>query len=225
MNYHIGNMLIYQEFNEKNECPLCAIRNILEKRLVDQYLNESVMEDFQRRMVNEKGFCRHHTEMMLARQNKLSLALQHITRITALKGRLEITAEPKIAKEMSEIFIASDKRCVICDGVEVNMIRYYKTVAEMFFAEKKFKEILKNTKGFCFEHFGALLKYASYAKTRKKDYIYTLTKLEQESVQKLLEDLNWFAAKHDYRNADKPWNGAEDALLRSVVKLHGNDAK
>ncbi|MFQ7036382.1 MAG: DUF6062 family protein, partial [Candidatus Borkfalkia sp.] len=129
MNYHIGNMLIYQEFNGKNQCPLCAIRNILEKRLTEQYLNESVMEDFQRRMVNEKGFCLHHTEMMLARQNKLSLALQHITRLTALKGRLEITAEPKIAKEMADFFIASDSRCVICDGVEVNMIRYYKTVA------------------------------------------------------------------------------------------------
>ena len=225
MNYHIGNMLIYQEFNDKNECPLCAIRNILEKRLVDQYLNESVMEDFQRRMVNEKGFCLHHTEMMLARQNKLSLALQHITRLTALKSRLEITAEPKIAENMAEFFTQSNKRCVICDGVEVNMVRYYKTIAEMFFAEKKFKEILLKTKGFCFEHFGRLLNYASYARSRKKDYIYTLTKLEQESVKKLLEDLNWFAAKHDYRNADKPWNGAENALIRSVIKLHGNDAK
>lgn len=196
-------MLIYQEFNGKNQCPLCAIRNILEKRLTEQYLNESVMEDFQRRMVNEKGFCLHHTEMMLARQNKLSLALQHITRLTALKGRLEITAEPKIAKEMADFFIDSNSRCVICDGVEVNMIRYYKTVAEMFFAEKKFKEILQNTKGFCLEHFGQLLRYASFARTRKKDYIYTLTKLEQAGVQSLLEDLNWFAAKHDYRNADQ----------------------
>ena len=225
MNYHIGNMLIYQEFNGKNQCPLCAIRNILERRLTEQYLNESVMEDFQRRMVNEKGFCLHHTEMMLARQNKLSLTLQHITRLTALKGRLEITAEPKIAKEMADFFIDSDSRCVICDGVEVNMIRYYKTVAEMFFAEKKFKEILQNTKGFCLEHFGQLLRYASFARTRKKDYIYTLTKLEQASVQSLLEDLNWFAAKHDYLNADTPWNGAEEFLLRSVVKMHGGRAK
>lgn len=98
MNYHIGNMLIYQEFVSGNDCPLCRIRSILEKRLVEQYLNESVMEDFQRRMVNERGFCLHHTEMMHARQNKLSLALQHITRLTTLKGQLEITADPKKQK-------------------------------------------------------------------------------------------------------------------------------
>ena len=30
MNYHIGNMLIYQEFNDSGVCPLCRIRNILE---------------------------------------------------------------------------------------------------------------------------------------------------------------------------------------------------
>ena len=62
MNYHIGNMLIYQEFNGTGVCPLCRIRNILENRLADQYMSESVMEDFQRRLVNEKGFCEHRQE-------------------------------------------------------------------------------------------------------------------------------------------------------------------
>lgn len=225
MNYHIGNMLIYQEFNDSNECPLCRIRNILEKRLTDQYLNESVMEDFQRRLVNERGFCMHHTKMMHARQNKLSLALQHITRLTALKGKLEITADPKTAAKMAETFEHCGQTCVICDGVEVNMIRYYKTVAEMFCSEPDFKETLQKTNGFCLEHFGCLLKYAQFAKNRKKDYIYTLTKLQKEQLEKLLADLNWFAAKHDYRNAEKPWNGAEKALERSILKLHGEEAK
>ncbi len=125
---------------------------------------------------------------------------------------------------MAEVFIHSGDTCVICDNVETNMIRYYKTVAEMFCAEPKFKEILLGTNGFCLEHFGYLLKYAAYARGKKKDYIYTLTKLQKESMDKLLADLQWFCAKHDYRNADKPWNGADTALLRSVEKLHGETA-
>ena len=225
MNYHIGNMLIYQEFVPGNDCPLCRIRNIQEKRLAEQYLNESVMDDFQRRMVNEKGFCLHHTQMLLARPNKLSVALQHITRLTALKGKLEITADPKRAAKMAETFLHCKDTCVICDGVEVNMIRYYKTVAEMFLAEKDFKQTLQNTDGFCLEHFGSLLRYASFAGRRKNDCIYTLTSLEKKSMEKLLTDLQRFAAKHDYRNADLPWEGAEKALERSVVKLHGEQAK
>ena len=189
MNYHIGNMLIYQEFNGTGVCPLCRIRNILENRLADQYMSESVMEDFQRRLVNEKGFCEHHTKMLYARQGKLSLALQHTTRLTALKGKLEITADLKRAKAMAETFIHSGDTCVICDSVETNMIRYYKTVAEMFFAEPKFKETLLGTNGFCLEHFGYLLKYAAYARGKKKDYVYTLTKLQKESMDALLADL------------------------------------
>ena len=224
MNYHIGNMLIYQEFVPGNDCPLCRIRNIQEKRLAEQYLNESVMDDFQRRMVNEKGFCLHHTQMLLARPNKLSVALQHITRLTALKGKLEITADPKRAAKMAETFLHCKDTCVICDGVEVNMIRYYKTVAEMFLAEKDFKQTLQNTDGFCLEHFGYLLKYAAYARGKKKDYVYTLTKLQKESMDALLADLQWFCAKHDYRNADQAWNGADTARLRPVEKLHGETA-
>lgn len=225
MYYHIGNMLIYQEFSKPGECPLCRIRNIRETRLVEQYLNDSVMEDAQRRLVNERGFCLHHTQMMHARQNKLSLALQHTTRLTALKAKLEVTADIKRAQKMAETFIHSHDTCVICDAVETDMIRYYKTVAETFCAEPKFKDVLLSVNGFCFEHFGYLLKYAAFARGKKKDYLYTLTKLQKDSLDKLLTDLNWFAAKHDYRNQDKPWNGAENALLRSIVKLHGEEAK
>ena len=225
MNYHIGNMLIYQEFVSGNDCPLCRIRSILEKRLCDQYLNDSVMEDFQRRMVNERGFCLHHTQMLHARPNKLSLALQHTTRLTSLKAKLEITANPKKAKELADFFTKVSSTCVICDNVEVNMIRYYKTVAEMFYAEKNFKDTLLSTDGFCLKHFGFLLKYASFARSKQKDYIYSLCKLEKNSLDRLLVDLNRFAAKHDYRNVDMPWDGADTALLRSIIKLHGDQAK
>ena len=224
MNYHIGNMLIYQEFNGTGVCPLCRIRNILENRLADQYMSESVMEDFQRRLVNEKGFCEHHTKMLYARQGKLSLALQHTTRLTALKGKLEITADLKRAKAMAETFIHSGDTCVIFDSVETNIILYNKTVDQICFSYPKFKETLLGTNGFCLEHFGYLLKYAAYARGKKKDYVYTLTKLQKESMDALLADLQWCCAKHDYRNADKRWNDADTALLRSVEKLHGETA-
>ena len=225
MHYHIGNMLIYQEFKPGCECPLCRIRNILENRLAEQYLNDAVMEDDQRKKVNERGFCAHHTQMMLARKNKLSLALQHVTRITTLKAKLEVTDNVKLALKQAEYFAHCGETCVICDSVEDSMVRYYKTIAEMYDGEPKFKDVLLKTNGFCLEHFGALLKYARYARGKKKDYIYTLTKLERDVLNKLLEDLQWFAAKHDYRNADKPWNGADKAPERSIYKLHGIEAK
>ena len=41
----------------------------------------------------------------------------------------------------------------------------------------------------------------------------------------LLEDLYKFCSKHDYRNANVPWEGAETALVRAVQRLHGEEAK
>lgn len=225
MHYHIGNMLIYQEFKPGCECPLCRIRNILENRLAEQYLNDAVMEDEQRKKVNERGFCAHHTQMMLARKNKLSLALQQVTRITTLKGRLEVTDDVKRALKQAEYFAQSTKTCVICDHVQDSMERYYKTIAEMYHGEPKFKDVLLSVNGFCLEHYAALLQHAKYAHGSQKAYVYDLSKLQKNAVNGLLEDLYTFCSKHDYRNANVPWNGAETALMRAVQRLHGEEAK
>ena len=138
MHYHIGNMLILQEFNGGDGCPLCRIRNILEKRLVEQYLNEAVMEDSQRQAVNERGFCMHHTQMMHARQNKLSLALQYVTRLTTLKGKLEITADKKIGKKMADAMEATIKRFPEIIGAMTGMDLSVDT--ECFGAKVRFPE-------------------------------------------------------------------------------------
>lgn len=225
MHYHIGNMLIYQEFKPGCECPLCRIRNILENRLAEQYLNDAVMEDDQRKKVNERGFCAHHTQMMLARKNKLSLALQHVTRITTLKAKLEVTDNVKLALKQAEYFAHCGETCVICDSVEDSMVCYYKTIAEMYDGEPKFKDVLLKTNGFCLEHYAALLAHAKYAHGSSRSYVYDLSKLQKKAMNDLLEDLYKFCSKHDYRNANVPWEGAETALLRAVQRLHGEEAK
>ena len=126
---------------------------------------------------------------------------------------------------MAERFEHSGKTCVICDGVRENMERYYKTIAEMFAGDPNFATVFASTGGFCMEHFGALLRNSAYAHSREKSYLYELTKLQKTAMTKLLEDLQWFCAKHDYRNADKPWNGADTALARADALAHGAPAK
>ena len=45
MNYHIDNILIWDNFREKGECPLRGIYLTIEGKFVSSYLNEAVMED------------------------------------------------------------------------------------------------------------------------------------------------------------------------------------
>lgn len=60
MHYHISTGLILQEFPKGSECPLCEIKAIVERQIVDQFLNEAVMVDQYRDKVNRLGFCAHH---------------------------------------------------------------------------------------------------------------------------------------------------------------------
>ncbi len=225
MHYHIGNMLIYQEFSANCECPMCRIRNILERRLADRYLNESAMMDDRRQEVNAKGFCAHHTKMMFSRDGKLALALQEITRLTTLRDKLFATDEPSDAAAQAEFFAHTHETCVICDSVEVSMMRYYSTVAMTYDREKRFRDLLPTVRGFCLPHYAQLLRYAKYAGKHKKEYLGTLTRIQRKSVDDLLLDLNKFTSKFDYRNADVPWGTAYDALPRCFIKMHGEEAE
>ena len=57
MNYHIGTMLIDENFDGGCECPICRIKKRVDERLTEQYLGEGVMEDHTRTEVNKLGFC------------------------------------------------------------------------------------------------------------------------------------------------------------------------
>ena len=60
MGYNISTMYIWRYFNNECECPMCKIKQIVERDLADQYLSEAVMEDAERAKVNKFGFCQSH---------------------------------------------------------------------------------------------------------------------------------------------------------------------
>jgi hypothetical protein len=222
MRYHISTALILQEFSKlDSECPLCEMRSIVEKNVVEQYLNEAVMVTGVRFKVNEKGFCSNHFDMLFAGQSKLGLALQCVTRMNVLKENLNTPANYRVAKKQAEKLIASENTCIICDTVEDHMQRYYKTVAELYYNEEDFREIIGFTKGFCLKDYAQLVMNAKYASTRVNEYVKTLAELEKKNFEKVQTDLQWFCDRHDFRNAGKDLGGAKDALPRTRTKIYG----
>ncbi|MCQ2386869.1 MAG: DUF6062 family protein [Clostridia bacterium] len=224
MEYHIDTGLIKQKMNSKADCPLCEIRKIVEEQFIHEFLNDAVMEETTRLKVNRLGFCKDHFKKLFSGQNKLSVALQLSTRSEEIKKQLlnpikNVSNAKTIAKKIDE----SSKTCIICDLVEESMIKYYKTIAQMFLKEEDFFNTLMNTKGFCLNHYARLLEYSSFAGFLSKEYVKVLSELELKSFNKNLEDLNAFCTKHDYRNANKPLLNAESALKNMGIKLYGKD--
>lgn len=221
MKYHINTSLILQEFIKDCECPLCAIKKLVEENILDQFTHEAVMEDSARQKVNERGFCANHFDMLFSKSNKLGLALQTSTRYNSFYKDLPYPKNTAQAKKTALAIKNKNSTCLICDMLSEHMTRYYMTVAEMFLAEADFPKMLNSTKGFCAEHFGELLYYSSYAGRSSKEYIAMLVRLQNENNIRLMGELKWFCDVHDYRNRGKPLGNSADILPRMRIKMYG----
>ena len=222
MGYHIDTGLIKDKFKVDCECPLCEIKQVVEEQFLHEFLNDAVMEDNTRIKVGKLGFCDRHFDMLFSRQNKLSVALQIRTRIDVLKDRVlnelkNVNQASKTAKEIEKNL----STCAICDLVEESMVKYYKTIAQMFVRERNFFTTLNSSKGFCMHHYAELLKYAKSAGFISKEYVSLLSKIQMRNVNRLENELKVFCDKHDYRNALEPLGSAETALPRTRTKLYG----
>lgn len=218
MGYHIDTGLIKDKLKENSECPLCAIKSVVEEQLLFEFLNDAVMQDDTRKEVNKLGFCSTHYDMLFARENKLSLALQIYTRLNTLKA---VVKDGNSAKKQSKEIFESEKTCIICSLTEESMVKYYKTIAQLFAKEGNFYKTLLSSKGFCMHHYAELLKYSNSAGFAKKEYVKILTGVQKMNLERLQEELKVFCDKHDYRNAHMPLGNSETALIRLREKLYG----
>lgn len=223
MNYHIGTMLIDEHFNASGECPLCKIRKTVEIRLTEQYLGEGVMEDDTRKEVNELGFCARHYDLLFSFPSKLGLALQVSTRLKTVVKSVEKPEKAKQAKKIADKLDLSAKKCVVCKYLDEHMIRYYKTVAEVYYSKPSFRKRFVEEKGFCLEHFAALNRYSDCAHSEQKSYLNDLYAVENRYLSALEKDLLSFCDHHDYRRRDLPLTeGERDCLKTARSAFYGS---
>lgn len=221
MNYHINTGLIIEKFGVNCSCPLCEIQKVVEKQFINEFLNDAVMEENTRLTVNAKGFCAEHFDKLFAGQNKLSLAIQVSSRVTAAKWLLDKPKSVSAAKKCADKIDSASNSCVICELVEESMVKYYKTIAQMYRFERDFYKMILETDGFCLKHYAELLRYARFAGSLSKDYLELLSTVEKGVVNRVNENLQAFCFAHDHRNARMPLGNAENALPVIREKLYG----
>ncbi len=221
MQYHIDTGLIYEKFKENGECPLCEIEKKAQEQFVHEFLNDAVMEDDSRISVAKHGFCEKHFDALFSGKNKLSVALQVLSRCDAIEDLVApVKSAGKAKTRAAEILKAKDD-CVICDLLNKSMEKYYKTIAQMFVKEREFFKLLYSSKGFCMKHYAELLRFSSHAFPMQKEYLKTLSEVQKKNFDKIKTDLKAFCDSHDYRNAYKPLGESETALPRIRTRLYG----
>lgn len=226
MNYHIGTMLIDENFDGECGCPICRIKKRVDQRLTEQYLGEGVMEDHTRAEVNKLGFCAHHYSLLFAFRSKLGLGLQVSTRLNTVKKEVVEPKNLKSAKKQAENILKLTDTCVVCKYLDEHMVRYYKTVAEVYLSVATFKKRLLNTQTFCLEHYAKLLEYSGYAGSKQKEYAKDLYTVMNKSLSSLKEGVDEFCNHHDYRQASVQLSqNAKDGLKNASAIFYGEENK
>lgn len=235
MKEQIYTIPVTDGFTAGGECPFCNMLRKLDKDAVDYMLGPSYMEDDIRLDTNKIGFCKDHYHKMYHEQNRLGLALMlhtHLQQInkdlnelsTELKSTPKKNIFSKQTKDNNKIASYIDNisnSCYICNKIEETFARYIDTFFFMWEKKPEIKELVKNSNGFCLEHFKTLLEVGE-KKLKAKDYdefLKFILPIELENLKRLEEEVEWFTNKFDYKYADQPWKTSKDAVPRALTKI------
>ena len=243
MKQHIDTAPVWEVYRQDCECPMCLLHARAEAANVGYFLGESVMEPSQRIEVNQKGFCAGHFKQMYDAGNRLGLALITHTYMKETMKRLgDIASQARDAaaseagkpifkrlggskgagfQEPVDALKTIEDSCLVCERIRENMERYTYTVLYMYKHEAEFPALFAGSKGMCLRHYAQALEMAPKHLSGDvlKRFVDTLTEIELKSFERLEGEIEWFTAKFDYRNQDKPWGNSRDAVKRSVNKL------
>lgn len=221
MQYHISTGLIVKHFENKCDCPLCTIEKIVESNICRELLGDGCMDDDVRKQVNEKGFCNYHFDMLFEMPSKLGLALQCDTRMNTLFKTIAKPKKVKDAKKQAKKITEELANCIVCDFTEKEMIKYYKTIAQLWNKEQQFKDMLAQSNGFCIRHYANLLNFSEFAFPNSDKYLSVLYETEEKRLKYDQNLLKEFANRHDYRNLGKPLGEASSALKKIKSDFYG----
>ena len=125
--------------------------------------------------------------------------------------------------ELGKWIQKKEKTCYVCNHFESNYNRYLENFFYMYNESGEFRNLFKNSKGFCLHHFKDLLETGErQLKEKEKSEFYSiLFDLMQKNMKRLEDEVTWFCDKQDYRNRDKDWGNSKDSIQRAMQKLGG----
>jgi len=236
MKEMIYSIPVNDAFGVECECPICAMRKVLEDNAVRYTMGASYMEDDTRAMTDALGFCQKHVKDIYNMDNRLGMSLvlkTHFDKVIQDIKKLSVKQvkpiKPKslFKKDIEKIPIVEyveklNNTCFVCDRIDNVFDRYIDTIFLLWKSDDNFKKMFDSCKGFCTTHYAILIKTAP-DKLKGDDltlYVDTLNNLYITNMERVRDDLEWFINKNDYKYANEPWNNAKDAIPRALTKTN-----
>lgn len=229
MKYQLETIPVTDAWASGVPCPFCALMDAAEKRHVEYYLGNSVMNPETRLLVNDTGFCRQHFPMMREAGHAHHLGLLGHTHLQSVRGKLAGRLKSlaggggKAAEGFASIVKALTTPCLICRSMERDEERYAYTAVVLHSQEDEFRKLFANSRGPCLPHAAGLATMAKKALGKKEAvaFMKSLAGHMDEVLGKLEEDILRFTQKFDAQNDRMEWGDARDAHARTVQMLSG----
>ncbi len=234
MKEQLYTIPVNDAFQSDCECPLCKLKKELEQDAIEFTLGPSYMEDDNRAITDELGFCEKHIQELYQQKNRLGLALilsTHMAKVTKdLKKHSTGSILPakgilkkKSVSSMGEYVAKLEHNCFICNRINNVFDRYIDTIFHLYKKDPDFSGKIKASKGFCTYHYALLFDKASefLSKEQLDSFLSDINSAYFSNMERMQEDIEWFINKFDYRYQNEPWKNAKDALPRAVLKTHG----
>jgi hypothetical protein len=241
MKEKIYTIPVTDAYRSVTACPLCALAANVEENALDYYLGASLMEPDVRKTTNTTGFCGQHLNRMYGKEiNRLGMGLMLHTHLLDLQR--DISEELLHAAPSSGSFLKgrdkdykknlealADKvearmdSCIICNKISGTMDRYLDVLLWMFFEDAGFKELFLSKDSHCLYHTAFLLRGAAkhLSQNQASEFVSAFAQQQKNCLTGMIEDMEWFTQKFDYRNKDKSWGNSKDAIPRAISFLSG----
>lgn len=218
MREDICTIPISEVFEPKDGCPICRMRNQLERRMVEYITGAAMMEPDVRMETNRLGFCRHHFQMMLAQRNRLSVALTLESHLKELQKDFDAIAERGASKGQPLELLKREASCFVCDKVQWGMERMLATIFRLWQGEPDFAKLYGEQPCLCLPHAAVLLQEGQKQIHKKKygDFSKVTAQLAKKYLDEVTGDISKYCSMYDYRNAGGDWGSSRDSIERAV---------
>ena len=223
MRADITNIPISDVFDPKEGCPICRMRNLLEKRMAEYITGAAMMEPDVRIETNRLGFCHDHFQMILKQRNRLGVALileSHLDEMEKIIFKGTIALPGQSAKVQAKKAEARTQTCFICNKVDWAMERMLATVCRLWESEREFRQLFEEQEALCLPHFIELTTAArkNMNKHSVGDFSKAAATLSKQYLSTLRNDVSHFCKMFDYRNSGDgaDWGNSRDSVERAV---------
>jgi len=228
MSVDIAYLHIKRVISSDEECFLCALEEEIERKYVDTYLSELVMDASSReKIIESRGFCNHHFYKILIAASKPGSSDGHGI-VLVNENILEKLIQDVHRQESQNMksfhkLLVTESKCPACIHLaEFSRIYAEKIVELLSSGNEEISELLKESKGFCIPHFVALVHMAEeITSTQTKKIINTLIEVEEKNLRGLNSELAEYIKRQSYEFSERDRAVVADVVPRSVKKIAG----